>query len=271
MLVPAYDAARNVGDVVRALVKSWSDPRAVFVIDDGSRDATAAEAERAGARVLRHDVNRGKGAALRTGFRAAHDAGFEVAVTIDADGQHPPPEALRILHHPAPPSTLVLGVRDLVKAGAPRPNQISNRISNFFLSAFARTSFADTQCGLRRYPIAATLAADGGANGYAFEAEIILRLVASGTAIAEAPIDVIYPPEKERLTHFDSVRDPARIIRHVVATLFETRYMTRPPRLIPVSPAPPRPRADVRVRFSPSSSAPADVRAESAAPAGSPS
>jgi hypothetical protein len=241
-LVPAYDAARNVAEVVRALVQVWPDPKAIFVIDDGSRDATAAEAERAGARVLSHPVNLGKGAALRTGFRAAHEAGFDVAVTVDADGQHRAADALRVLDHPASAGTLVLGTRDLVKAGAPRPNQISNRISNFFLSTFARTPFTDTQCGLRRYPIAATLAADGGADRYAFEAEIILRLLAMGVPVVELPIDVFYPPEKERLTHFDSVRDPARIIRCVVATLVETRYMTRAPRLIPVSPPPARPR-----------------------------
>lgn len=246
-IVPAFDAARSVGDVVRALVKIWPDPLAILVVDDGSRDATAHEAERAGARVVRHVINRGKGAALRTGFGAAHEAGFDVAVTVDADGQHAPADALYLLHHPAPASTLVLGIRDLVKAGAPRPNQISNRISNYFLSKFARTPFADTQCGLRRYPVAATLAADGGANGYAFEAEIILRLLASGTPIVEAPIEVIYPPEKERVTHFDSVRDPARIIRQVVATLFETRYMTRAPRQVPVPPSPPRPRTEVKL------------------------
>lgn len=247
-LVPAYDAGRTVGDVVRSLVKIWPDPQAVLVVDDGSRDATAAEAELAGARVVRHVMNRGKGAALRTGLLAAHEAGFDMAVTVDADGQHPPAEALRLLHHPAPAGALVLGIRDLVKAGAPRPNQISNRISNFFLSRFARTTFADTQCGLRRYPIAATLAADGGANGYAFEAEIILRLLASGVQIVEVPIDVIYPPEKERVTHFDSVRDPARIIRSVVATLVETRYMTRAPRVVPVPAQPPRPRVEGRAR-----------------------
>lgn len=247
-LVPAYDAARTVGDVVRALVEIWPDPQAIFVIDDGSRDATAAEAERAGARVVRHPVNRGKGAALRTGLLTAHEAGFDAAVTVDADGQHRPADALRLLSHPAPPGALVLGTRDLVKAGAPRPNQISNRISNFFLSAFARRAFADTQCGLRRYPVAATLAADGGADGYAFEAEIILRLLASGVPIVEAPIDVVYPPEEERLTHFDSVRDPARIIRCVVATLVETRYMTRAPRQRPVPPQAPRPREAAKPR-----------------------
>src|SRR6185503_15727918 len=150
-------------------------------------------------------------------------------------------------------SALVLGIRDLVKAGAPRPNQLSNRISNFFLSTFARAVFADTQCGLRRYPVAATLAADGGANGYAFEAEIILRAMASGVPVVEVPIEVIYPPATQRVSHFDSVRDPARIIARVVATLVETRYMSRPPRQVDVPPrsSRSRPAAPARAVVSP--------------------
>jgi len=239
-IVPAYDAGPSVGDVVRSLVRLWPEPGAVIVVDDGSRDATVLEAERAGARVVRHARNRGKGAALRTGLRFAHDAGFDVAVTVDADGQHRATDALDLLHCDAPAGALVLGIRDLVKAGAPRPNQLSNRISNYFLSRFAGRVLADTQCGLRRYPVAATLAADGGADGYAFEAEIILRAVASGIPIVEVPIEVIYPPEEQRVSHFHSVRDPARIIHRVVTTLVETRYMTRAPRQIFVPSGSPR-------------------------------
>ncbi len=235
-IVPAYDAARNVGEVVRTLLRIWPDPNGVFVVDDGSTDGTAEIAEREGARVVRHPFNRGKGAALCTGFRVAYDAGFDVAVTVDADGQHPPEEALRLLLVDAPEEALVLGIRDLVKAGAPRPNQISNRISNYFLSKFARSPLLDTQCGLRRYPLVQTLAVAGRANGYAFEAEIILRAKASSIPIVEEPIHVIYPPEKERISHFDSVRDPARIIVHVLTTLVETRYLSRPPRRNVVSP-----------------------------------
>ena len=209
-------------------------------VDDGSHDATARLAEEAGALVLRHGENRGKGAALRTAFWFAHDQGFDVAVTVDADGQHPPAEALRLLLCDAPADALVLGIRDLVKAGAPRPNQLSNRISNYFLSQFVKRTLADTQCGLRRYPIASTLAADGGANGYAYEAEIILRARASNIPIVEVPIEVIYPPEEERLSHFHVVRDPARIIHRIVNTLVETRYMSRAPRQIPVPARAPR-------------------------------
>ncbi len=228
-LVPAFDAESTVGDVVSALVRAWPEPNAVLVIDDGSSDHTARIARRAGALVLSHARNLGKGAALRTGLRAAFEQGFDAAVSIDADGQHPPDEALRLLSVDPDPAALLLGVRDFVAAGAPRKNQISNGISNFFLSLFARRAFADTQCGLRRYPVAGALALRGRDDGYAFEAEIILRAVAAGLRIVEVPVRVIYPPEGERVTHFDGVRDPARIIARVVKTLVATRWLRRAP------------------------------------------
>jgi glycosyltransferase involved in cell wall biosynthesis len=235
-VIPAYEAARNVGDVTRETVAIWPVEGGVIVVDDGSRDDTAEIARAAGATVLRHPANRGKGAALRTGMEHALRAGFPVAVTIDADGQHPPAEARRLLEVDPDPEALVLGVRDLAGAGAPRANQVSNRISNFFLSVFAGQPFADTQCGLRRYPIERTLALGPRDDGYAFEAEIILRAVAGGVRIVEAPVRVLYPPENERLTHFDSVRDPARIVTRVVKTLALTRGLRRVPAVAPAAP-----------------------------------
>jgi len=238
-IIPAYEAERTVSEVVRAVDSVWPTRSAVFVVDDGSRDDTRAVALAAGARVVSHPENRGKGAALRTGMSIAREAGFDVAVTVDADGQHPALEAARLLTADADPDALILGVRDLVGAGAPRANQLSNRISNFFLSLFARRPLADTQCGLRRYPLGITLGLDGRDEGYAFEAEIILRAVAAGIRIIEAPIQVIYPPEKERVTHFDSVRDPARIVSRVVKTLVATRGVRRVPAFEPLAPVRP--------------------------------
>ncbi len=226
-VVPAFDAARTVGGVIQSLRAVWPDPAAIFVIDDGSTDDTAAVATAAGARLLRHGVNRGKGAALRTALAAARDAGFDAAVTVDADGQHPADEAKRVATAPDP-DALVLGIRDLAAAGAPRPNRISNAISNGFLSAFSRTRLADTQCGLRRYPLPRTLELGGCDDGYAFEAEIILLAIAAGLRVIELPVTVLYP--EDRTTHFDSVRDPARVVRRVVRTLIATRGITRPAR-----------------------------------------
>lgn len=222
-IVPAYEVAPVIEDVVTELRACWPDPDAVLVIDDGSTDDTAAIAERAGAHVLRHGVNRGKGVALRTGLEEARRRGFDVAVTVDGDGQHPPREALRMHDACSDPDALVLGIRDLVAAGAPRPNQLSNRFSNLVLSAFIGRRLADTQCGLRRYPIDATLALGGREDGYGFEAEVLIRGAAEGMRFVELPIEVIYPPEEERISHFDSVRDPTKIVLRVVGTVASTR------------------------------------------------
>jgi glycosyltransferase involved in cell wall biosynthesis len=155
-VVPAYDAARTVPQVVEGIIggaPKGHDSPLVIVIDDGSHDDTAIAAARVGAHVLRHSTNRGKGAALRTGFRCAFELGALLAVTVDADGQHPATEAWKVALHPAPHDSLVLGARDLELAGAPRLNQASNRISNFFLSTFGKMRFTDTQCGLRLPPV----------------------------------------------------------------------------------------------------------------------
>jgi hypothetical protein len=143
-------------------------------------------------------------------------------VTVDADGQHPPDQAVRIAFHRAAPSTLVLGVRDLVDAGAPRANRFSNAFSNAWLSWFSGVRLLDTQCGLRRYPVRQTLDLGVRASGYGFEAEVILRAARAGWLIEQLPVRVIYPPEPERTTHFRSVRDPARIVLRILYTVATT-------------------------------------------------
>src|SRR5207253_3200499 len=139
----------------------------VIVVDDGSSDRTAELATMAGAIVVAHAKNEGKGRALRTGLAEADRRGHRAAVTIDADGQHPTDEAIRLASVDLDADALVLGIRDLKGAGAPRPNQISNAISNGFLSLFSRKLLADTQCGLRRYPLPLTLSLGGRDDGYA--------------------------------------------------------------------------------------------------------
>lgn len=220
-VIPAYDAATTVLDVVRGLRERWpwNAEGSIIVVDDGSHDSTAELAGKGGATVLRHSSNRGKGAALRTGFAKALAIGADAVVSVDADGQHLPDDAIRLALHPVSVETLILGVRDLVEDGAPRMNRFSNGISNFFLSRFTRLSLNDTQCGLRRYPLRATMALGCLDDGYAFEAECVLRAARERIPIVEVPVRVYYPPEHLRVTHFHSVKDPARIVYRVVTTL----------------------------------------------------
>jgi hypothetical protein len=218
IIVPALDAEATLADVIvglRAAIPELTD--AVIVVDDGSRDRTGSIARDLGCIVVTCAAQSGKGAALRAGFEAARARGWSVALTVDADGQHPPVEARRLLLSPHGEAALVLGVRDLVRDGAPRANRFSNGISNWFLSRFAGRPLLDTQCGLRRYPITQTLALAPRGVGYDFEAEVLLRAVWAGVEVAEESVTVLYP--EDRRTHFRVARDPWRIIRTVVATV----------------------------------------------------
>jgi glycosyltransferase involved in cell wall biosynthesis len=231
-VVPAYCAERTISPLVAELVAlaatlpDCTQP-AVVVVDDGSNDATAERAEASGAHVVRHPQNLGKGAALLTGFRWATTAGARVAVSVDADGQHPASEALALASHSAAPEALLLGVRDLRSAGAPRKNRFSNGFSNAWMSFFAGQSLRDTQCGLRRYPLPETLELGLQSSGYELESEVILKAVRRGIRVVETGVHVIYPPEEERVTHFHSVRDPARIVMRILHTAFTTRSERR--------------------------------------------
>jgi len=223
VLVPAFDAAETVGDVVNDL-RTVLDTT-VIVVDDGSTDATGDRARAHGAVVVRHDQNAGKGEAIRSGLREAARRGFDIVVTVDADGQHPATSARLVLDASSDPRALVLGVRDLVRDGAPALNRFGNGVSNMFLSAFAQKRLRDTQCGLRRYPVAETLALGARARGYAFEGEVVLRAIAAGLPIVELPIDVVYPIERLRTTHFRGVIDPLRIVATVARTVLELRLL----------------------------------------------
>ena len=221
VIVPALDAATTVGGVVAELLAALGTP--VFVVDDGSTDATGRIASEAGALVVRHEVNRGKGQALRSGLVAAARGGHDVALSVDADGQHPAESAKAVLEGSGDPGALVLGVRDLAGDGAPRANRFGNAVSNFFVSRFAGRALRDTQCGLRRYPVRATLDLGARASGFAFEAEVVLRAVASGLPVVEVPIRAIYRPTASAGSHFRVPRDPARIIATVIRTVSELR------------------------------------------------
>lgn len=221
-LIPAYQAGRSLKQVIDGL-RAVDGDATVLVVSDGSSDDTSDVARACGAELIEHGVNRGKGVALRSGFAWLAERGFEAAVTVDADGQHRAEDALLLARHPAPPEALLLGVRDLARDGAPGPSQFSNRFSNFWVSLFSGVRLADTQCGLRRYPLRATLELGSDARGYDFESEMLVRAVRRGVPIVEVPVQAIYPPKAERVSHFHVVRDPARIVVRLVHTALTVR------------------------------------------------
>jgi predicted LPLAT superfamily acyltransferase len=207
VVIPVYNHGRTVGDVVKG---SLAHANTVLVCDDGSTDGSGDAARAAGAVVLEHAVNQGKGAALRTLFEEAHKRGFRYAICLDADGQHYPDDIPRLAEEAEKdPGCLVVGSRDLAAAGAPGSSQFGRKFSNFWVWFESGERVADSQCGFRAYPIPETLFVAGRRTRYDFEVEIILRTAWAGLPIRSAPIRVLYPAD--RVTHFRPWADNVRI------------------------------------------------------------
>ena len=179
----------------------------VVVIDDGSTDDTAAQAEAAGATVIRQVPNQGKGAALRAGFRHALDHGADAVVTLDADGQHDPQEIPAFLaSFESGRPELVIGRRDFGEM--PRVRRLSNAAGGLVFSAAVGRSIPDNQSGYRligRGLMRALL--DSDEDGFEFEVEMIARCIALGLPIAWVPIRTIYAGQPSHIRpwrHFKS-------------------------------------------------------------------
>ncbi len=215
-LIPGYQEGPRIAAVVggaRAMLP-------VVVVDDGSTDDTAAQAEAAGATVLVKRPNAGKGAALRAGFRYALEHDAVAVITLDADGQHDPGEIPVFLAAFADGRPeLVIGRRDF--AAMPPVRRVSNTLGSWVFSAAVGRRVADNQSGYRLIGRRLmTVLLESTESGFAFEVEMIARCIALGLPMTEVPIRTIYAGEPSHirpwahLTGFLRVsRDARRIVR----------------------------------------------------------
>ena len=207
VLVPAYREAAYIGDVVTAIRRHAP---AVIVIDDGSDDATAEKAEAAGATVLRHGINQGKGAAMHTGFEYARQQGFEFVIAMDGDGQHAPEEIPVFVETYRRTGTPVLiGNRMADPLGMPFVRRITNRFMSWLLSRKMGQRVPDTQNGYRLYRCDVLPTEALGAQRFAAESEILLLLAEQGVQMGAVPTRVIYADEKSKIR---PVRDTIRFV-----------------------------------------------------------
>lgn len=196
----------------------------VLVVDDGSEDETAAIAADAGAQVLRHSSNRGKGAALLSGMRWLFDRGFTHAATMDGDGQHMASEIPLLLAVASrEPRALVIGVRRLESMHVAAINLFANRLANRWIERASGRSIPDTQSGFRIYPLCETLALGIRSGHFAFETEVLIRAARSGLPIRSVPVRVYYPNPAQRVSHYRKFRDTIRIAAVVLRLFFARR------------------------------------------------
>jgi glycosyltransferase involved in cell wall biosynthesis len=221
-VIPTFNNPVTIAGVVSEVRRHLDD---VLIVDDGSHDAgRRALDEIAGsgfARVIRRGRNGGKGAAVKTGLRAAHELGFSHALQIDADGQHDTADIPKFLARAAErPGAAVLG-HPVYDETMPRGRRAAHGLTNFMvLLQTGGRVIVDPQCGFRVYPVAPALEVAARGDRMDFDIEIAVRLVWAGIPIVNVPTGVRYLPRSAGGTsHFRPVRD------NVAITLLHTRLL----------------------------------------------
>ena len=197
-IIPAYREEQHISDVVRRTRRQLDH---VLVVDDGSRDPTARCAREAGAEVIVHSQNRGKGEAIKTGLRHWLDRQFTHVIILDADGQHLPEEIDRFIAAAAQAGdrSFFLGNRMNNLSGMPFVRRVVNRYMSNRISRICRQEIPDTQCGFRmldRQLIPELL--DGG-NRFDYETEMLIIASRKGYRIESVPITTVYSDEVSKI------------------------------------------------------------------------
>jgi len=220
IVIPALNAERSVGAVVRESKLVNDD---VLVIDDGSSDRTGEIARDAGALVIRHDVNKGKGAALKTGFAYALENGFEVVVTLDADGQHLPHEISKFMTaYEETGGDLIIGGRaHLFPQMLPR-RRFANRFSARSIAFASKTGVTDSQSGFRLYSAHLLRNVRLRTNGFDLESEVIVYAGCRRFKVVTIPIELGFV-DGLSTSHYKPLADTLRI----AWTVMRARYLWR--------------------------------------------
>jgi len=208
-LIPAWNEAPRIGPIVEA-TRAYLP---VLVVDDGSQDETSATAEAAGAIVVRHPQNQGKGVALMTGFNWALERDYEAVLTLDADGQHDPADIPMFLAaHEAGAGDIIIGRRDFSQI--PFPRSWSNAFGSWLLSRALGTRIYDNQSGYRLHSRSFLESLNLTTTGFELEVEVIIQAVRKGMRIGWVDIRTIYGIGK--VSYFHPIKDSARFLGMVL-------------------------------------------------------
>ena len=217
VVIPAYQPSALLLDLVKDVTAAGY---GAVVVDDGStmdRQWIFAQLEALPAVVvLHHPQNRGKGAALKTAFQTVWTWNDPTAylVTMDADGQHLPQDAERVLQEARThPGALVLGTRTFGR-GVPLRSRVGNALTRVAFHLLSRTKVADTQTGLRAFGFSQlTYLLETEGSGYDYEMNVLLHCKRHGIPLVEVPIQTVYLDEHNSASHFHSLRDSWKVLK----------------------------------------------------------
>ena len=207
-IVPAYQEEKHIAEVVRRTLKQLPN---VVVVDDGSTDATANEARTAGADVIVHEQNRGKGESIKSGFRYWLEHGSTYVIVLDGDGQHLPEEIDRFLNAASSSGAkLLIGTRMNDVRAMPLVRRTVNRYMSRKISRLCGQEIPDTQCGFRMVHRDIIPNLLGGTERFDYETEMLILASRAGCRIASVPITTVYSDE---VSSIHPVRDTLRFFK----------------------------------------------------------
>jgi glycosyltransferase involved in cell wall biosynthesis len=203
-VIPCFNEAGTIRTIVQATLREVA---AVWVVDDGSSDTTKIEAEAGGACVIRHDVNLGKGAAVRAGLSAVKAAGYEFCVILDGDGQHDPEEIPKLLEASRGGADLVIGNRMGSCAKMDATRQFVNRWMSARMEQRFGVTCLDSQCGFRSVRLEAWAKMNLRENRFEVESEMIASFARASLKIVFVPVACLSARRKSRIHPFvDTLR-----------------------------------------------------------------
>ena len=208
-VIPAYQDEKHIGDIVRRTRERLDH---VLVIDDGSTDQTAQRAREAGAVVIVHGENRGKGEAIKTGLGHWLDQEVTWVILLDSDGQHLPEETDRFIAAAgsATGPTFFIGNRMTNLAGMPFIRRVVNRLMSRRISRVCGQEIPDTQCGFRMLDRQLIPDLLGGGHRFDYETEVLIIASRKGYRIDSVPITTVYT---DQVSKIHPVRDAIRFFK----------------------------------------------------------
>ncbi len=233
IIIPVYNHPKTIVDVVRSCLE-WTD-FPILIVDDGSTPSIQEifrGSDLSGGpklnlvdqnriQILTHEVNKGKGAALQSGFSWAIQKQFTHAITLDADGQHFPEDIPKLVKKSIEnPWALILGDREMSGPHIPESSIFGKKFSNFWVQFETHQKVGDSQSGFRIYPLFQIQNISFLSTHYDFEVEVLTRLLWKNIKIENVKIQVQYQQGTQRVTHFDKWKDNARL------TLLNTMLVT---------------------------------------------
>lgn len=225
VIIPTYNNQKTLARVLKGVLERTN---SVIVVNDGSTDSTADILSNYPSVTQIHlPKNKGKGNALRQGFLAAKELGFQHAITIDSDGQHFPEDiAIFLKHIDEEGEVLLIGSRDMTSENVPKKSSFGHKFSNFWYHFETGVKLTDTQSGYRSYPLN-SIPKKLFTQKFELEIEVIVRSSWKGVPVKNIPVNILYDPA-ERVSHFRPFKDFTRISILNIALVIIALFVVKP-------------------------------------------